>query len=164
MTRPSALERLLLQQIQLAHQGERTVADVQRELADFAALARERTGTAFLFGYANALLQTSPPSVPTDARWHRWHRFGQIRAYHHIGNRDAIAAVLQSPQTLIELLSDRELAAQAVPFVVPVLFGCGDLQQALRAIQCLAADRSTIEVQRVVDAAITDLQIGRAHV
>lgn len=152
-----ALERLLIKQVHLAATGDLPIAQAHEQVQEFAQLAHENQGAAYLLGYASVLLQVTLPEPSNDAPLQRWHLFGRLRAQHRRGDRVALSKELQAPETLIGLLSDPALAMQALPFLVPILFFCGDLPQAVRAIQFLASGPETKENTLVVDAAINDL-------
>ena len=152
----TALDRLLLQQVHSAHKGEAKV-DTQRALLDYWECAGPRPGPCFLLGYARTLLGLELPAVPVEPSSRRWHLFGVVRAYDRRGEREQIAAVVQDPQQLLELLTDPAIAANVLPIVVRSLFWSGDLKLAVRAIQYLAAEPGAGELDIIVDAAVTDL-------
>jgi len=155
----TALDRLLLQQIHLAEKGE-TKADVRQQLLDYWQCAGPRPGSCFLLGYARTLLGIDLPSGGAEPLARRWSLFGVIRAHDRKGEREKIAQVLEDPQALLDLLSDPTLAGNVLPLVVRSLFWSGDLKIAVRAIQYLAAEPGTGELDVIVDAAVTDL-LGR---
>ena len=74
-----------------------------------------------------------------------------------------IGEALQNPQMLLDLLGDATVACNVLPLVVRSLFWSGDLKIAVRAIQYLAAESSSGELDTIVDAALTDL-LGRLEV
>jgi hypothetical protein len=155
----TALERLLLQQIHLAEKGE-AKADVRQQLLDYWQCAGPRPGSCFLLGYARALLGIELPSSGHEALARRWSLFGTVRAHDRKGERERIAQLIEDPQRLLDLLSDPQVAGQVLPIVVRSLFWSGDLKLAVRAIQYLAAEPGTGELDIIVDAAVTDL-LGR---
>jgi tetratricopeptide (TPR) repeat protein len=157
MALDTALDRLLQQQIQLASKGEVKTEQVREQVLDLWQLGGPRPAGAYVLGYAKMLLSIDIPDPPADAALRRWHLFGRLRAHDRKGERTWVAELLQDPQTLVDLLSDPEVAAQVLPLAVRTLFWCGDLKQALRAVQYLAAERSSPDIDLVVDAAITDL-------
>ena len=155
----TALDRLLLQQIHAAERGD-TKVDIQRALVDYRDCAPARPGPNFLFGYARTLLGLDLPAAPNEPGAKRWHLFGVVRAYDRRGERELIAAVVQDPQQLLELLTEPAIAGNVLPVVVRSLFWSGDLKLAVRAIQYLAAEPGTGELDTIVDAAVSDL-LGR---
>ena len=156
----TALDRLLLQQIHHAEKDASKAAAVQRQLLDYGEVAGDRPGRSFLFGYATALLGIELPASEEHERSRRWRLFGTVRAYDRSGDRERIAATLEDPQLLLDLLGDPMVAGNALPLVVRSLFWSGDLKLAVRAIQYLAADPESTEIETIVDAAVTDL-LGR---
>ena len=80
-----------------------------------------------------------------------------MRAYDRKGDRDKIAATLEDPQQLLDLLGDPAVAGNVLPLVVRSLFWSGDLKLAVRAIQYLAAEPGSDQLETIVDAAVTDL-------
>ncbi len=156
----TALDRLLLQQIHLAEKGETNVDAVKQQLLDYCDLASNRAGCAFLAGYAQTLLELELPPSSVDHSLRRWTRFGTIRALDRQGQRERIAEMLQDPQALLDLLNDPDVAGNVLPLVVRSLFWSGDIKLAVRAIQFLAAEPGTGELDTIVDAAVTDL-LGR---
>ena len=152
-----ALDRLLLQQVHLAEKGEQTVDAIKGLLADYAALADERPGCAFLNGYASTLLELPPSPPPATPTLRRWHVFGTLRALDRKGQRERIAELLQDPQMLLDVLQDAQVAGNVLPLVVRSLFWSGDIKLAVRAIQFLAAEPAGGELDTIVDAAVTDL-------
>jgi tetratricopeptide (TPR) repeat protein len=153
----TALDRLLLQQVHLAEKGEQKPETVRQQLLDYWQCAGPRSGTCFLVGYARALLGVELPVTATDANARRWSLFGAVRAYDRKGERDRIAATVGDPQSLLDLLADPAVAGNVLPIVVRSLFWSGDLKLAVRAIQYLAAEPGTGELETIVDAAVTDL-------
>lgn len=155
----TALDRLLLQQVHLAEKGE-TKADVRQQLVDYWQCASARPGACFLLGYARTLLGIELPAIGVEPQARRWHLFGVVRAHDRKGEREKIASVLEDPQCLLDLLGDPQVAGNVLPLVVRSLFWSGDLKLAVRAIQYLAAEPGTGELDVIVDAAVTDL-LGR---
>lgn len=156
----SALDRLLMQQVHLAEKGEQKVEQVRQQLLDYWSCAATRPGACFLLGYARTLLAIDLPAVGNEPWARRWTLFGAVRAYDRKGQREQIAATLSDPQMLLDLLTDPAVAGNVLPLVVRSLFWSGDLKLAVRAIQYLAADPGTGELEEIVDAAVTDL-LGR---
>lgn len=157
MAKPTALDRLLTQEIHRAEKGEVKVEVVKRQLNDLWSLAGPRTETAFLLGYAKVLLAAEVIDPPKEPSFARWFLFGQLRAHDRRGERNWVAELVEDPQVLVDILSDPTLAGRALPLVVRTLFWCGDLKLALRAIEYLSAESQAPELDLVVDAAITDL-------
>ena len=155
----TALDRLLLQQIHLAEKGE-TKSDVRQQLIDYWQCAGARPGSCFLLGYARTLLGIELPATGNEPLARRWSLFGVVRAHDRKGEREKIAATIEDPQRLLELLSDPLVAGNVLPLVVRSLFWSGDLKLAVRAIQYLAAEPGAGELDVIVDAAVTDL-LGR---
>lgn len=155
----TALDRLLLQQVHLAEKGE-TKADVRQQLVDYWQCAGARPGACFLLGYARTLLGIELPAIGPEPQARRWHLFGVVRAHDRKGEREKIASVLEDPQCLLDLLGDPQVAGNVLPLVVRSLFWSGDLKLAVRAIQYLAAEPGSGELDVIVDAAVTDL-LGR---
>jgi len=155
----TALDRLLLQQVHLAEKGE-TKADVRQQLVDYWQCASARPGACFLLGYARTLLGIELPAIGIEPQARRWHLFGVVRAHDRKGEREKIASVLEDPQCLLDLLGDPQVAGNVLPLVVRSLFWSGDLKLAVRAIQYLAAEPGSGELDVIVDAAVTDL-LGR---
>ncbi len=153
----TALDRLLLQQVHLAEKGEQKPEVVRQQLTDYWQCAGPRGGTCFLLGYARALLGVELPATGGDANARRWALFGTVRAYDRKGERERIAATINDPQSLLDLLTDPVIAGNVLPLVVRSLFWSGDLKLAVRAIQYLAADPANGELEAIVDAAVTDL-------
>lgn len=156
----TALDRLLLQQVHLAEKGDAKAEGVRQQLLDYWQCAAGRPGACFLLGYARTLLGIELPSVGNEPAARRWSLFGTVRAHDRSGQRDQIAATLSDPQMLIDLLTDPAVAGNVLPLVVRSLFWSGDLKLAVRAIQYLAAEPGTGELETIVDAAVTDL-LGR---
>ena len=156
----TALDRLLMQQIHLAEKDETKRSAVERQLRDYGEVAGGRPGQSFLFGYASGLLGLDLESLGGDERSRRWHLFGRVRAFDRRGDRERIAQTLEDPQLLLDLLGDPMVAGNALPLVVRSLFWSGDLKLAVRAIQYLAAEPDSGELETIVDAAVTDL-LGR---
>ena len=159
----NALDRLLLQQIHLAEKGTQKADVVRQQLLDYWQCAPRRPGSSFLIGYARALLNWDLPSVGDDESSRRWSLFGTVRAYDHSGERERIGEALQNPQMLLDLLGDATVACNVLPLVVRSLFWSGDIKVAVRAIQYLAAESGSGELDTIVDAALTDL-LGRLEV
>lgn len=153
----TALDRLLMQQIHTAEKDQSKADLVKRQLLDYGEVAADRPGLAFLFGYASALLGMDLPVVCTEERSRRWRLFGTVRAFDRLGDRERIAATLEDPQMLLDLLGDPMVAGNALPLVVRSLFWSGDIKLAVRAIQYLAAEPDCSELETIVDAAVTDL-------
>lgn len=153
----TALDRLLMQQIHLAEKDQTKADQVRKQLVDYGEIAAGRPGMSFLSGYASALLGLELPVACTEERSRRWRLFGQVRAYDRQGNREQIAATLEDPQMLLDLLGDPMVAGNALPLVVRSLFWSGDIKLAVRAIQYLAAEPDSSELETIVDAAVTDL-------
>lgn len=153
----TALDRLVLQQIHLAEQGEVRPEQVRQQIADLWQLGGPRPASAFHLGYAKVLLGLDLPEPKQDNSLRRWHLFGRLRAHDRRGERAWIAELLQDPQTMVDLLSDPTVAGQVLPLAVRTLFWCGDLKLALRAIEYLSAESASAELELIVDAAITDL-------
>ncbi|MFT7536510.1 MAG: tetratricopeptide (TPR) repeat protein [Hyphomicrobiaceae bacterium] len=153
----TALDRLLMQQIHKAEKDKTKTEQVQRQLLDYGEVAAGRPGLSFLLGYASALLNIELPVVCTEERSRRWRLFGSVRAFDRTGDRERIAATLEDPQMLLDLLSDPMVAGNALPLVVRSLFWSGDIKLAVRAIQYLAAEPGSSELETIVDAAVTDL-------
>jgi tetratricopeptide (TPR) repeat protein len=153
----TALDRLLMQQIHLAEKDQSKTDAVRRQLLDYGEIAGGRPGQSFLFGYAGALLGIELPSSSEEVRSRRWRLFGTVRAYDRKGDREKIAATLEDPQLLLDLLGDPMVAGNALPLVVRSLFWSGDIKLAVRAIQYLAAEPDSSELETIVDAAVTDL-------
>ena len=157
----NALERLLLQQVHCAEKGEQRPELVRQQLVDYWQCAGPAPGACFLAGYARTLLGLELPAAPAgDAGARRWTLFGTMRAYDRKGERERIATTLADPQCLLDLLTDPSIAGNVLPLVVRSLFWSGDLKLAVRAIQYLAAEPGTGELESIVDAAVTDL-LGR---
>jgi hypothetical protein len=153
----TALDRLLLQQVHFAEKGEQKPDVVRQQLLDYWQCAGPRGGACFLLGYAATLLGIELPAPGTDANGRRWALFGTVRAYDRKGERERIAATVGDPQSLLDLLTDPAIAGNVLPLVVRSLFWSGDLKLAVRAIQYLAAEPGTGELEAIVDAAVTDL-------
>jgi tetratricopeptide (TPR) repeat protein len=153
----TALDRLLMQQVHLAEKDNTKTEQVKRQLLDYGEVGAGRPGLSFLLGYASALLAIELPVVCTDERSRRWRLFGSVRAYDRKGDRERIAATLEDPQMLLDLLADPMVAGNALPLVVRSLFWSGDIKLAVRAIQYLAAEPDSSEIETIVDAAVTDL-------
>ena len=153
----TALDRLLMQQVHLAEKDTTKTELVKRQLLDYGEVGAGRPGLSFLLGYASALLGIELPIVSTEVRSRRWRLFGSVRAYDRKGDRDRIAATLEDPQMLLDLLGDPMVAGNALPLVVRSLFWSGDIKLAVRAIQYLAAEPDSSELETIVDAAVTDL-------
>lgn len=156
----TALDRLLMQQIHLAEKGEQKVESVRTQLLDYWQCAGGRPGASFLLGYARGLLGCELPTPGNEPTARRWALFGTVRAFDRKGQREQIAALISDPQLLLDLLTDPSVAGNVLPLVVRSLFWSGDLKLAVRAIQYLAADPGTGELEEIVDAAVTDL-LGR---
>lgn len=152
----TALDRLLLQQIHAAEKGERRPADVRQQVIDLWTLAPERASCAFHLGYCRTLLGVELPT-PTDAQALRWYTLGRLRGHDRRGERTWIADLIRDPQALLDLLHDPLIASQSLPVVMRTLFWTGDLTQAVRAIDYLAAASHTPDQELLVDAALTDL-------
>lgn len=146
-----------MQQIHLAEKDASKSDLVQKQLRDYGELAADLPGMNFLFGYASILLGMELPAISTEQRSRRWHLFGRVRAFDRQGNREQIASTLEDPQMLLDLLGDPMVAGNALPLVVRSLFWSGDIKLAVRAIQYLAAEPDSSEVETIVDAAVTDL-------
>ncbi|MFN6145130.1 MAG: hypothetical protein ACK5AL_02085 [Planctomycetota bacterium] len=153
----SALDRLLLQQVHAAEKGDVACEVVKSQLTTLIELAPQRPASAFLHGYATTLLRLELPAAGSDGTAHRWRRYGIVRAYDRLGDSEAIARLLGDPQALLDLLGDPQVAGHVLPIVVRSLFWSGDLKLAVRAIQYLAAEPGTPEVEAIVDAAVVDL-------
>ncbi len=156
----TALDRLLMQQIHLAEKDQSKAEAVHQQLQQYGLLAAGSPGQSFLFGYAGALLGVELPADTEDPRSRRWRLFGEVRAYDRKGEREKIAATLEDPQLLLDLLGDPLVAGNALPLVVRSLFWSGDIKLAVRAIQYLAAEPDSSGLDNIVDAAVTDL-LGR---
>ncbi len=156
----TALDRLLLQQVHSAEKGEQKAESVRQQVLDYRSLGGQRPGAHFLCGYARVLLGVDMPESSGDATGRRWELFGSLRALDRKGERERIAETLQDPQALLDLLSDSAVAGNVLPLVVRSLFWSGDLKLAVRAIQYLAAEPGAVELETIVDAAVTDL-LGR---
>ena len=156
----TALDRLLLQQVHLVEKGEQKPEALRQQLLQYGTLADGTPGCAFLSGYARTLLELDLPEVTGDVGARRWELFGVLRACDRRGDRERIAEMLQDPQALLDLLTDPTVAGNVLPLVVRSLFWSGDLKLAVRAIQYLAAEPGTGELDTIVDAAVTDL-LGR---
>ncbi|MCB9878527.1 MAG: hypothetical protein H6835_13095 [Planctomycetes bacterium] len=156
----TALDRLLMQQVHLAEKDDTKVATLRQQLLDYGQLAAGRPGQGFLFGYASALLGIELPAPSNDERARRFALFGTVRALDRKGEREKLAATLEDPQLLLDLLQDPAVAGNVLPLVVRSLFWSGDLKLAVRAIQYLAAEPGSGELEMIVDAAVTDL-LGR---
>lgn len=153
----TALDRLLMQQVHSAEKDNTKTKQVRLQLLDYGEIAAGRPGQAFLFGYASALLEMELPVACEQERSRRWRLFGQVRAYDRKGDRERIASTLEDPQMLLDLLGDPMVAGNVLPLVVRSLFWSGDLKLAVRAIQYLAAEPGSTELETIVDAAVTDL-------
>lgn len=153
----SALDRLLLQQVHAAEKGEAKPDAVRAQLLAHHELAAGRPADGFLRGYAGTLLGIDLPEGTADAACRRWRLYGVVRALDRKGERERIAGLLADPQTLLDLLADAAVAGHVLPIVVRSLFWSGDLKLAVRAIQYLAAEPGTPELETIVDAAVTDL-------
>ena len=153
----TALDRLLMQQVHLAEKGEQKVESVRTQLLDYWQCASDRPGASFLLGYARGLLGCELPTPGNEPTARRWALFGTVRAFDRKGQREQIAALISDPQLLLDLLTDPSVAGNVLPLVVRSLFWSGDLKLALRAIQYLAAEPATGELDMIVDAAVTDL-------
>lgn len=156
----TALDRLLLQQIHLAEKGELKAEAVRQQLVDYWQCAGVRPGACFLLGYGRTLLGIELPPTGNDPVARRWTLFGTVRAHDRKGERERIAATIGDPQLLLDLLNDPGVAGHVLPLVVRSLFWSGDLKLAVRAIQYLAAEGGSGEIDTIVDAAVTDL-LGR---
>ncbi len=156
----SALDRLLLQQVHLVEKGEQRPELVRQQLIDYWLCASGRPGACFVLGYARTLLGLDLPPTANDASARRWSLFGTVRAHDRKGEREQIAATVGDPQMLLDLLADPAVAGNVLPLVVRSLFWSGDLKLAVRALQYLAAEPGTGELETIVDAAVTDL-LGR---
>jgi len=152
----TALDRLVLQQIHLAEKGERRTAEVRQQVMDLWELAPARCSSAFHLGYCRTLLGVDLP-VPDDSGSMRWYTLGRLRAHDRRGERSWIADLIKDPQALLDLLHDPLIASQSLPVVMRTLFWTGDLTQAVRAIDYLAAASQTPDQELLVDAALTDL-------
>lgn len=146
-----------MQQVHLAEKDQTKADQVQKQLLDYGEIGAGRPGMSFLFGYASALLGFELPIACNEERSRRWRLFGRVRAYDRQGNREQIAATLEDPQMLLDLLGDPMVAGNALPMVVRSLFWSGDIKLAVRAIQYLAAEPDSSELETIVDAAVTDL-------
>src|SRR5688572_8457920 len=153
----TALDRLLLQQIHLVEKGEVKADTVRQQLLDLQHIGGSRPATAFHFGYAKTLLGLDLPAPTDEPAMQRWFTFGRLRGHDRRGERNWIAEMLQDPHVLLNVLSDPDLAGQALPLVVRTLFWCGDLKLAVRAIEYLAAESAAGDLETIVDAAVTDL-------
>jgi len=156
----TALDRLLLQQVHLAEKGEQKPETVRQQVLEYRQLSAGHPGCSFLLGYARVLLGIELPDADGDPTARRWELFGTLRGHDRKGDRERIAETLQDPQALLELLADPAVAGNVLPLVVRSLFWSGDLKLAVRAIQYLAAESATGELETIVDAAVTDL-LGR---
>jgi tetratricopeptide (TPR) repeat protein len=159
----SALDRLLLQQIHLAEKGEGKHEQVDALLHDLQSIGGGRTGTAFLCGYARTLLGLDFPEPKGDTSLARWYMFGRLRGHDRRGERTWVAEMLENPVLLADLLGEAQIASQVLPLVVRTLFWAGDLKLAVRAVEYLAVDSGSPEVETIVDAAITDLLARLEH-
>jgi tetratricopeptide (TPR) repeat protein len=153
----TALDRLLLQQVHAAEKGDQKHEVVRQQLLDYWQCAGARPGSCFLLSYARTLLHLELPVPADEPAARRWSLFGTVRAFDRTGERDKIAATLADPQLLLDLLTDPAVAGSVLPLVVRSLFWSGDLKIAVRAIQYLAAEPGTGELETIVDAAVTDL-------
>lgn len=156
----TALDRLLMQQVHLAEKGEQKAESIRQQLVDYWTCAGPRPGPCFLLGYARTLLGIDLPATGVEPAARRWALFGTVRAYDRKGERERIAATISDPQMLLDLLTDTAVAGNVLPLVVRSLFWSGDLKLAVRAIQYLAAEPGSAELENIVDAAVTDL-LGR---
>lgn len=155
MALESALDRLLLQQVHLAEKGDLKPEAAAALVREYVQLAAGRPGGALVAGYAQAVLGIEF-DLAVEPGLRRWHLFGRLRGYDKRDQSDHIAAIVQDPQALLDLLGDPGIAAHALPIVVRSLFWSGDLKLAVRAIQYLAAEGDP-KLDAIVDAAVTDL-------
>jgi len=152
----TAIDRLLLQQIHDAEKGGQGSGAVQAQVLEYAELAKGHPGGAFLPAYAATLFGEPLPEQADGLAQCRWSLFGRLRALDRLGQREEIAALVQDPQVLLDVLGDPEVAGGVLPLVVRSLFWSGDLKLAVRAIQFLAAEPNE-QIEPIVDAAVTDL-------
>ncbi|MEM7199347.1 MAG: hypothetical protein AAF628_03720 [Planctomycetota bacterium] len=153
----TALDRLATKQIHLAERGEIRAREIEELLLDLRGLAPERSGTAFLSGYARALLGLDLPEPANEPDLQRWYRFGRIRGHDRRGERNWVADLVQDSAVLMDLLQDASIAAQCLPLVMRTLFWCEDLSLAVKALEFLASDARSREGEVLVDAALSDL-------
>ncbi|GAB4158323.1 MAG: hypothetical protein Fur0037_25890 [Planctomycetota bacterium] len=151
-----ALDRLLLEQIHAAEKAERRPETVREQLLHLSELSPGRPQTAFFLGYARTVLGLDLPDPPEDPACRRWHLFGRLRGHDRRGERSWIADLVQDPAVFADLLGDPEIAPNVLPVLVRTLFWCGDLRQAVRAVEYMATSASA-DLQVIVDAALTDL-------
>ena len=158
----NSLDRLVLQQIHLAEQGERRTKDVARLVHDVYDLNPRRPESAFHLGYARVVLGVELPEV-TGTESQRWYRFGRLRAHDRRGERNWVADLLTDQSQIMELLADPKIAAQFLPIAMRVLFWVGDLDMAVQAIDFLASSNLDSDALVLVDAALSDLLTRLEH-
>jgi hypothetical protein len=155
MSWDTALDRLVLQQIHLAEKGSVRSEELRGVLLDLRRIAPERVETAYLLGYARALLGLDLPE-PVGASASRWHTFGRLRGHDRRGERSWVADLLNEPESTLQLLLEPRIAPQVLPLVLRTLFWSGNLDFALRALTFVTG-KADPETQTVVDAALADL-------
>jgi hypothetical protein len=158
----TALDRLVLQQVHLAEKGERRAEEVQRLLRDLHDLNPRRPESAFHLGYARIVIGADVPE-PRSAEARRWFTFGRLRAHDRRGERNWVAEALADQAQLVDLLSEPRIAAQFLPVAMRVLFWCGDLDVAVRAIDFLASTGMDDDTALLVEAALSDLLTRLEH-
>ena len=152
----TALDRLILRQIHLAERGDVRPEDVQRQVVDLAAIAPNRSETAFHLGYARALLGLDLREPERDLTARRWYLFGRLRGHDRRGESNWVADLLQDPAQIMDLLREPRIAAQCLPVAMRTLFWVGNLDVAVKAISYLASVEGD-DNETLVDAALSDL-------
>jgi hypothetical protein len=155
------LDRLILQQVHAAEKGEARPSVVRQQVADLWAIDPRRAESAFHLGYAKVLLGVDLPEPAAEAsRARRWHLWGRLRGHDRRGERSWVADLFGDPATVMQLLSEPNIASQCLPILMRSLFWLGDLALAVRAIELLCAAQQKDDTDLIVDAALTDL-LGR---
>ena len=153
----NSIDNLLVQQVHLAEKGEVRGAQIEKLLKDLGELSSDRPKSAFHLGYAKILLGLEVEEPATGSRARRWYLFGMLRAHDRRGERNWAAELIQDPTQLMEILSEPEIAAPCLPVVMRSLFGCGDLNLAISAIEYIATAGELDETELLVDASLSDL-------
>lgn len=153
----SSLDRLILQQVHLAEEGERRLDEVVRSVRELYEINPKRPESAFHLGYARVVLGADLPE-PTAAECRRWDTFGRLRAHDRRGERDWVADLLVDEGQMVDLLTDPRVTAQVLPIAMRALFCVGNLNLAVRAIDYLVSTQASDEhTALLVDAALSDL-------
>lgn len=153
----NSVDRLILAQVHLAEKGELRLPQVRSLLQDLQNLGAERVQTAYHWGYAKTLLGLEGEVPKAGSVAARWYLFGKLRGHDRRGERNWVAELIQDPGQLMDLLSEPEIAASCLPVVMRCLFGSGDLELAVRAIEYLASTMDGDNAELLVDASLSDL-------